>query len=107
MVQRYILAASNRGSAITRGVAVSTAKALMTSNPHLIDNVDVESLHWAQRLYPQNGFPPSPNYNIKTGNAGERIEEIKLLFHHDFASKVEKLSILHSLTIYLAQTPTK
>ena len=27
MVQRYFLAASNRGSVITRGVAVSTAKA--------------------------------------------------------------------------------
>ena len=36
MVQRYILAASNRGSVITRGVAVSTAKALMTRNPLLL-----------------------------------------------------------------------
>ena len=35
MVQLYILAASNRGSFITRGVAVSTAKALMTMNPYL------------------------------------------------------------------------
>ena len=50
MVQRYILAASNRGSVITRGVAVSTGKALMTRNSHLIGNVDVESSHWAQSL---------------------------------------------------------
>ena len=51
IVQRFILAASNRGSVITRGIAVSTAKALLTRNPHLIGNVDVESLHWAQSLY--------------------------------------------------------
>ena len=56
MVQRYILAASNSGSVITRGIAVSTAKALMTRNPHLIGNVDVESSHWAQSLYRRMGF---------------------------------------------------
>ena len=51
MVQRYFLAASNRGSVIARGVAVSTAKALVTRNSHLIGNVDVESSHyWAQSL---------------------------------------------------------
>ena len=32
MVQRYILAARNRGPVTTRGVAVSTAKALITRN---------------------------------------------------------------------------
>ena len=78
MVQRYILAKSNRGTVITRGVAVSTAKALMKRNPHLIGNVDVKSSHWVQSLYPQNGFPPLPGYNIKTGNAGGRIEINKI-----------------------------
>ena len=51
IVQRFILAVSNQGSVITRGIAVSTAKALLTRNPHLIGNVDVESSHWAQSLY--------------------------------------------------------
>ena len=51
IVQRFILAASNRASVITRGIAVSTAQALLTRNPHLIGNMDVESSHWAQSLY--------------------------------------------------------
>ena len=35
------------------------------------------------------------------------LKEIKLLFHHDIASKVENVSITHSLIINLDQTPTK
>ena len=34
------------------------------------------------------------------------LKEIKLLFHHDIGSKVEKFSILHSLIINLDETPT-
>ena len=56
MVQCYILAASNRGSVVTRGVAVSTAEALRTRNSHLIGNVDVESSDWVQSLYSKMGF---------------------------------------------------
>ena len=58
------------------------------------------------KLVPQNEFPPSPSYNIKTGNEIPE-KEIKLLFHHDIASKVEKFSIPHSFIINLVQTPTK
>ena len=36
IVQRFILAASNQGSVITRGIAVSTAKALLTRNHILL-----------------------------------------------------------------------
>ena len=35
------------------------------------------------------------------------LKEIKLLFYHDIASKVEKFSIPHSLIINLDQTSTK
>ena len=35
------------------------------------------------------------------------MKEIKLLFHHDIASKVENFSITHSLIVNLDQTPTK
>ena len=107
MVQRYILAASNRGSVITRGVAVSTAKALMTRNPYPIGNVDAESLHWAQSLYYRMGFrrrqSKTSNLEIPEG----ALKEIKLLFHHHTSSKVEKFSTSHSLIINLDQTPTK
>ena len=99
MVQCYILEASNRGSVITRGVAVSTAKALMARNPHLIGNVDVESSHWAQSLYRRMGFRRRQATTSKLGIPEGALKEIELLFHHDIASKVEKFSILHSLII--------
>ena len=107
MVQRYILAASNRGSFITRGIAVSTAKALMIRNPRLIGNVNVESSHWAQSLYRRMGFRRRQVTTSKLEIPKGALKEIKLLFHHDNSSKVEKFSIPHSLIINLDQTPTK
>ena len=35
MVQRYLVAASNRGAVISRAVAIGTTKALMSRYPHL------------------------------------------------------------------------
>ena len=107
MVQRYILGASNRGSVITREVAVSTAKALMKRNPHLIGNVDIESSYWAQSLYRRMGFRRRQATTSKLEIPEGAFKEVKLLFHHDIASKVEKFSIPHSLIINLDQTPTK
>ena len=107
MVQCYILAASNRGSVITRGVAVSIAKALMTRNPHLIGDVDVESSHWAQSLYHRMGFRRRQVTTSELEIPEGALKEIKLLFHHDIASKVEKFSIPHLLIINLNQMPTK
>ena len=106
MVQCYILAASNRGSVITRGVAVNTAKALMARNPHLISNVDVKSPHWTQSLYRRMGFRRHQATTSKLEISEGTLKEIKLLFHH-IASKVEKYSIPHSLIINLDQAPTK
>ena len=90
MVQRYILAANNRGSVITQGVAVSTAKALMTRNLHLVGNVDVESLHWAQSFYHRMGFRRHQATTSELEIPIGALKEMKLLFHHDITSKVEK-----------------
>ena len=40
MVQRYLIATSNRGSIISRAIATSTAKALMSKHPDLVGNID-------------------------------------------------------------------
>ena len=88
IVQRFILAASNRASVITRGIAVSTAQALLTRNPHLIGNMDVESSHWAQSLYRKMGFRRRQATTSKWEIPEGALKEIKLLFHHDIASKV-------------------
>ena len=94
-------------SIITRGVAVSTAKALMTRNPHLNGNVDVESSHRAQNLCRRMGFRRRQATTSKLEIPESALEEIKLLFRHDIASKVEKFSIPHSLIINLDQTLSK
>ena len=103
--KRQPYAASNRGLVITRGVSVSTAKVLMARNPHLIGNVDVEPSHWAQSLYRRMGFRRRQAIASKLEISEGALKEIKLLFHHDIASKVEIFSIPHSLIISLDQTP--
>ena len=79
----------------------------MTRNPHLIGNVDVESSHWVQSLYCRMGFRRCQATTSKLEIPEGKLKEIKLLFHHNIASKVEKFSIPHSRIINLDQTPTK
>ena len=106
-VQRYILAASNRGGVISRGVAVSTAKALMCRHPNLIGNVDIESSHWAQSLFRRMGFVRRRATTSKLEIPEGALKEAKLLFHHDIVSTVYKFNIPESLIINIDQTPTK
>ena len=79
----------------------------MTRNPHLIGDVDVESSHWAQSLYHRMGFRRRQVTTSELEIPEGALKEIKLLFHHDIASKVEKFSIPHLLIINLNQMPTK
>ena len=60
-----------------------------------------------EKLAPQNGSPPSPSYNIKTGNTRGHIERNKIAVSWWYCIKLERFSILHSLIINLEQTPTK
>ena len=64
-------------SIITRGVAVSTAKALMTRNPHFIGSVDIESLQWAQRLFRRMGFRHRQATTAKLEIPEGALKEIK------------------------------
>ena len=79
----------------------------MTRNSHLIGNMDVESSHWAQSLYRKMGFRRRQATTSKWKIPEGALKEIKLLFHHDIASKVGKFSIQHSCIINLDQAPTK
>ena len=79
----------------------------MTRNSHLIGNMDVESSHWAQSLYRKMGFRRRQATTSKWEIPEGALKEIKLLFHHDIASKVGKFSIQHSCIINLDQAPTK
>ena len=50
LVQRYISAASNRGSAITGSVVTSTAQPLLDRYPDVVDKIAIEDTFWAKSL---------------------------------------------------------
>ena len=56
MVQRYLVAANNRGAVISKAVAISTAKVLMSRFPHLVGSIDIGWSHLAQSLFRKMGF---------------------------------------------------
>ena len=51
MVQKYIIASSNRGNVISRSITTSTAKALISHDPGYVGQIDLESSSWAQSLF--------------------------------------------------------
>ena len=42
IVQKYIIASSNRGKVISSSIATSTAKALVSGNPGYVGQIDLE-----------------------------------------------------------------
>ena len=50
LVQRYISAASNRGSIITRSVVTSAARALLDRYPDAVGDIPIEDTYWAKSL---------------------------------------------------------
>ena len=107
LVQQYILVASNRGNVISRNIAVSAAKVIMERYPRLIGNVDIESSHWAQSLFRRMGFRRRQATTSRLEIPEGALKEIKMLFHHDIATKVAKFNIPDFLIINLDQMPTK
>ena len=107
LVQQYILAATNHGNVISRNIAVSAAKVIMERYPRLIGSVDIESSHWAQSLFRRMGFRRRQATTSKLEIPKGALKEIKMLFHHDIATKVAKFNIPDSLIINLDQTLTK
>ena len=47
MVQIYLIALSNCGNLISRSIATSTAKVLISGNPGYVGQLDLESSSWA------------------------------------------------------------
>ena len=56
MVQKYIIASSNLGYVISRPIATSTAKALISCNPGYAGQIDLESFSWAQSVFRRMGL---------------------------------------------------
>ena len=84
MVQRYLIAASNRGSIISRAVATSIAKALMSKHPDLVGNIYLDSSSWAKSLFTRMGFVRRVCTTAKLELQSERNE---LVFLHQLLSK--------------------
>ena len=107
MVQRYLIAASNRGSIISRAVATSTTKALMSKHPDLVGNIDLDSSSWAKSLFMCMGFVRRVCTTAKLEITVNSRKEIELVFLHQLVSKVEMYGIPPSLIINIDQTPSK
>ena len=107
MVQKYVIASSNRGNVISRSIATSTAKALIPRNLGYVRQADLHSSSWAQSLFRRMGFVRRRGTTIKLEIPDGAFKEAQLLFTHDIVSKVDKYNIPDSLTINIDQTPTK
>jgi len=106
MVQRYLLAASNRDAVLTRACAVSAAKALLKKYPNVVGSIDLESSSWAKSLYKRMGFVQRKFTSAKVDIPEKARKEIEYQFHYDIVSKVERFQIPNSLVINLDQTPS-
>ena len=107
MVQKYIIASSHRGNVISRSIATSTAKALISRNPGYVGQIDLESSSWAQSLFLRLGFVRRRGTTAKLEIPDGAFKEAKLLFTQDIVFKVDKYNIPDSLIINIDQTPTK
>ena len=101
MVQRYILGASNRGAAITRAGAVSTAKALLKKYPNVVGNIDLDSSSWAKSLFTRMGSVLRKFTSAKVDTPDTARKEIEYQHHYEIASKVERFKIPKPLVINL------
>ena len=106
MVQKYLLAASNRGTIITRAVAVSCGKALLKRYPNIVGNIDLDTSSWAQSLFRRMGFVRRRHTSSKVDIPEGARKEIEYIFLYDIVSKVEKYIIPDSLIINFDQTPS-
>ena len=105
MVQKYILAASDRGAVISMAVATSTAKALMKKHPNIVGRIDLYSSSWAQSLFRRIGFVRRRHTSAKVNIPDKARKEIEYQFHYEIVSKVERHGIPDALIINLDQTP--
>ena len=60
MVQKYIIASSNRGNVISRSIA--TAKALISRNPGYVGQIDLYFVEWAS--FVEEGLRPNWKYQM-------------------------------------------
>ena len=107
LVQRYISAASNRGSIITRSVVTSTTWVLLDRYRDVVGEIAIEDTFWAKGLLQQMGMVRHMKKTSKLPVPEGAIKEAGLLFHRDIVSKVKRYKIPYALILNLDQTPSK
>ena len=107
LVQRFISAASNRGSVITRSVVTSTARALLNRYPDVVGEIAVKDTFWAKSLLQRMRMVHRMKTISKLPIPEGAIREAGLLSHHDIVSKLKRHKILDALVLDLDQTPSK
>ena len=108
LVQKYIIASCNRGNVISRSIAKSTAKALISRNPGYVGQIDLESSSWVKTLFRRIGFVRRRGTTAKLEIPDIAFIEAQLLLTHDIVSKMNKYNrFLDSLIINIDQTLAK
>ena len=67
---------------ISRSIASSTAKALISRNPGYVGQMDLESSSWAQSLFRRMGFVLRRGTTAKLEIPDGTFKEAQLLFTH-------------------------
>ena len=92
LVQEYIRAQSNRGVTISRNLVTCVAKVLITRNPRIVGDIDLEFSHYAQRVLRRMGFrrlvQTTAKLEIPSG-----AKKVEVVYHYDIVKKVETFSI--------------
>ena len=87
MIQKYIIASSNRCNVISRSIATSTAKAFISRNPGYVAQIDLELSPCVQSLFRRMGFVCRRGTTTKLEMPDGAFKEAQLLFTHDIVSK--------------------
>ena len=106
LVQRYISAACNRGSFITRSVVTSLARASLDLYPDVVGKIAVEDTFWVKSLL-QRICMVRRMRSTSELLVPERAIKAGLLFHHDIASKSKRHKIPDPLILNLDHAPSK
>ena len=107
LVQRYISAASNRGSAVTRYVVTFAARVLLDRYPDVVGEIAIEDTFWTKGLLQRMDMVRRMETTSKLHFLEGAIKETGLLIHNNIVSKVKRHKIPNAFILNLDQTPTK
>ena len=91
LVQEYIRAQNNRGVNISRNLVTHLAKVLITRNPGIVGDIDLQFSHYARECC--DAWDLAVVYKQLSWKNLVVQKEAELVYHYDIVKKVETFSI--------------